>query len=193
MPRPGSQGGSNQTGGTGEQEDCIIVELGPGNNVLQFNNFPLDTVTETETETETVTETETETVMETETVTETEAATETVTETETETETVTDTETVTETETDTETPPVTSEDDTGGTTTGGTTTGGTTTGGTTTGGTTGTTGTTVTALPETGSVGVLERVDYRVAWLAFGAVVTLALAGVWLRHLAIQPKRVDRD
>ncbi len=37
VPRPGAQGGANQTGGG----DCIIVELGPGNNVLQFDNFPV--------------------------------------------------------------------------------------------------------------------------------------------------------
>lgn len=38
VPRPGAQGGANQTG----QDDCIIVELVPGNNVLQFNNFPME-------------------------------------------------------------------------------------------------------------------------------------------------------
>ncbi|MEJ7838723.1 MAG: hypothetical protein WKF81_07890, partial [Thermomicrobiales bacterium] len=37
VPRPGNQGGSNQTLVAGEP--CITVELGPGNNELQFNNF----------------------------------------------------------------------------------------------------------------------------------------------------------
>ena len=37
VPRPGAQGGQNQTGIDGEP--CIVVELVPGNNVLQFNNF----------------------------------------------------------------------------------------------------------------------------------------------------------
>ncbi len=38
IPRPGDQGGANQTLFA---DDCITVQLVEGNNVLQFNNFPI--------------------------------------------------------------------------------------------------------------------------------------------------------
>ncbi len=62
--------------------------------------------------------------------------------------------------------------------------------GTTTGGTT---GATVTSLPDTGAGESLNQVDYRVAWLAFASVILLALGGYWVRQVALQAKRVDRD
>ena len=56
IPRPGAQGGANQTGVPGEP--CIDVVLGPGNNVLQYNNFFLpDPPTATATATYTATAT----------------------------------------------------------------------------------------------------------------------------------------
>jgi len=101
VPRPGSQGGSNQTGIL--NPPCITVVLDSNNAVLQFDNFPDVTPTATATNTPTATATETATATATNTPTATATATETATATATNTSTATATATETETATATAT------------------------------------------------------------------------------------------